>query len=90
MPNITFSVSDDLSLRMKKFSEIKWSTLYRQMIERYLEKLENPNIEQIVELRDRVVKKGFSMDDIPFDKAVEIYKKMRQLEWERAYSIQTD
>ena len=75
---------------MKKFSEIKWSTLYRQIIERYLEKLENPNVEKITELRGRMMKKGFSMDDIPFDKAVEIHKKMRQLEWERTYSIQTD
>ena len=90
MPNITFSVSEDLYKRMKKFSEIKWSTLYRQIIERYLEKLENPNVEKITELRERVIKKGFSMDNIPFDKVVEIYKKMRQLEWERTYSIQTD
>ena len=90
MPNITFSVSEDLYKRMKKFSEIKWTTLYRQIIERYLEKLENPNVEKITELRERIMKKGFSMDDIPFDKAVEIYKKMRQLEWERTYSIQTD
>ena len=90
MPNITFSVSEELYKRMKKFSEIKWSTLYRQIIERYLEKLENPNVEKITELRERVIKKGFSMEDIPFDKAVEIFKKMRQLEWERTYSIQTD
>ena len=90
MPNITFSVSEDLYRRMKKFSEIKWSTLYRQIIERYLEKLENLNIEKITELREKVIIKGFSMDDIPFDKAVEIYKKMRQLEWERTYSIQID
>jgi len=90
MPNITFSVSEDLYKRMKKFSEIKWSTLYRQIIERYLEKFENPNVEKITELRERVMKEGFSMDDIPFDKAVEIYKKMRQLEWERTYLIQID
>lgn len=55
-----------------------------------MDKLENPNIKQITELRERVMKKGFSMDDIPFDNAVEIYKKIRQLEWERTYSIQKD
>jgi len=90
MPNITFSVSEDLYKRMKKFNEIKWSTLYRKMIERYLEKFESPNIENITELRERILKDGISMDDVPFDKAVEIYKKMRELEWERAYSTQTD
>ena len=90
MPNITFSVSEDLYKRMKKFSEIKWATLYRQIIERYLEKLENLNVEKITELSERVIKNGFSMHNIPFDKAVEIYKKMRQLKWERTYSIQID
>ena len=50
----------------------------------------SPILPSTTNWRDRVVKKGFSMDDIPFDKVVEIYKKMRQLEWERAYSIQTD
>lgn len=90
MPNITFSVSEDLYKRMKKFNEIKWSTLYRQMIERYLDRLENLNIEKISELRERVMKEGFSMENIPFDKAIEIYKKIRHLEWERTYSIQTD
>ncbi|KKL68932.1 hypothetical protein LCGC14_2120020 [marine sediment metagenome] len=90
MPNITFSVSEDLYKRMKKFSEIKWTTLYRQIIERYLEKLENLNVEKITELSERVIKNGFSMHNIPFDKAVEIYKKMRQLKWERTYSIQID
>ena len=90
MPNITFSVSEDIYKRMKKFNEIKWSTLYRQTIERYLEKLESPNIENITELRERIRKDGISMEDIPFDKAVEIYKKMRKLEWERAYSTQID
>ena len=90
MPNITFSVSEDLYRRMKKFSEIKWTTLYRQIIERYLEKLENLNVEKITELSERVIKNGFSMHNIPFDKAVEIYKKMRQLKWERTYSIQID
>ena len=90
MPNITFSVSEDIYKRMKKFNEIKWSTLYRKMIERYLEKFESPNIENITELRERILKDGISMDDVPFDKAVEIYKKMRELEWERAYSTQTD
>jgi hypothetical protein len=90
MPNITFSVPEVLYKKMKKYPEIKWTTLYRQMIEKVLEKLEEPHTESILELRERLRKKGFSMEDIPFDKAVELYKKMRELEWERVFSTQTD
>lgn len=86
MPNITFSVSDKLSGRMKKYPEIKWSTLYRKMIEKYLDKLESPNKIPISELRERLQKKRITLDDIPLDKAIETYKKMRELKWERFYS----
>jgi hypothetical protein len=86
MPHITFSVSDELYDRMKKFPEIKWSTLYRQTIIRYLEKFENSNKVPITELKARLEKKGVTFDEIPLDKAIEHYKKMRELEWERPYS----
>ena len=90
MPNITFSVNDELFERMKNFPEIKWTTLYRQTIEAYLDKLESPNSISVAELRDRLKNKGLSFDDLPLDKAIESYKKMRELKWERFYSTQTD
>ena len=62
MPNITFSVTDDLNNRMKKFPESKWSTLYRQIIEQYLEKFENPTSIPIKELRAKLNQKGLSME----------------------------
>ncbi len=89
MPNVTFSVPDELYERMKKYPEIKWSTLYRQMLEKYLDKLDHPNIIPIAELRERLKKKGITMDDIPLGKAIETYNKMRELKWERFYSTQT-
>ena len=90
MPNVTFSVPKELHERMKKFKEIKWSTLYRQLIEQYLEKLENPNVFPITEINERLKKKGITFDDIPLDKAIEYYKKMREMKWERFYSTRTD
>ncbi|MHA1147575.1 MAG: hypothetical protein ACTSR8_04970 [Promethearchaeota archaeon] len=90
MPNITFSVDEKLYTRMKKFPEIKWSTLYRQTIERFLDKFENPNVIPITELRERLKKKGIIFDDIPIDKAIELFKRGREVEWERTFSTQID
>ncbi len=89
MPNITFSVSKELYEKMKKYSEIKWSSLYRKMIEQYIEKLEHSNIQSISELRNQLRKKNISMDDLTHEKIIESYKKMRELEWERFYSTRT-
>ncbi len=89
MPNITFSVSKELYEKMKKYSEIKWSSLYRKMIEQYIEKLEHSNIQLISELRNQLRKKSITMDDLTHEKIIESYKKMRELEWERFYSTRT-
>jgi len=75
MPNITFSVSKDLYEKMKQYPEIKWNTLFLKWIEPYLDKLEYPNIQSISELRDRLRKKGISMDDLTHEKIIESYKK---------------
>ncbi|MBD3255920.1 MAG: hypothetical protein GF383_12560 [Candidatus Lokiarchaeota archaeon] len=75
---------------MKKFPEIKWTTLYRQTIKHYLDKLETPNSVSAEELRTRLAKKGLKLDDLPLNKAIETYKKMRELKWERFYSTQTE
>ena len=89
MPNITFSVSIELYKRMKKYPEIKWSTLYRRMIKNYLDKLEQPNIRSISEIREELRKKNITLEDIPLDKAIETFRKMRELEWKRSYSTRT-
>ena len=40
MANITLSVTDELSQKMKKFPKVKWSAVAREAIEKELEKLE--------------------------------------------------
>ncbi len=39
MPNITLAIPEDIFLLMKKYSEIRWSEVARQAIERYAKKL---------------------------------------------------
>ena len=90
MPNITFSVSKNLYERLKKYPEIKWSTLYRQTIEQYLDKLENPNIISMKDLREKLRKRGITMNDLTHEQVIENIKITRDLEWERTYSTQTD
>jgi len=89
MPNITFSVPDDLYERLKRFPENKWSTLYREAIERYLERFENPEVIGIAELKSKLTQKGITMDDLTHEQVIENYKKIKDLKWERIYSIRT-
>ena len=90
MPEITFSVSDKLYRQMKKHPEIKWTALYRQITKEQLKKLENPDSVPIKELRDRLEKKGLSLKDLSLNKAIESYKKIKDMKWERFYSTQMD
>ena len=40
MTNITLSIDDEIYKRMKKFSEIKWSSFVRNLIAKRVEELE--------------------------------------------------
>lgn len=40
MTNLTLSVSEELSQKMKRFPKVKWSVVAREAIEKELEKLE--------------------------------------------------
>ena len=90
MPNITFSVSEELFERMKNYPEIKWSTLYRQTIEDYLNKFDIPNAIPIKVLRERLKKRGITFDDLTHEQVIESYKKIKELKWERTYSTRMD
>lgn len=73
MPKITFSVSNKLFRKMRKFPEIKWTILFRQTIKNYLDNLENPDTISSRELRMRTEQKGLSFDDLPMEKVIESY-----------------
>jgi len=49
MTNISFSVSEKLLERMKKYPEIKWDIIARAAVKNYLEKLENADNNKEIE-----------------------------------------
>ena len=90
MPNITLSIPEDIYKKMKKYSEIKWSEVIRKAIADYLEKLEESKTEisseeLLNELGDEFKE---SLNKLDFEKAVEGYKRMRENEWKRIFTIQ--
>ena len=92
MPNITLSIPDEIYRKMKKYSEIKWSEVVRKAIVDYLKKLEESKTEistkeLLEELSDDFKK---CLDELDFEKALEGYKKMRDEEWKRISTIQTN
>ena len=90
MPNITLSIPEDIYKKMKKYSEIKWSEVIRKAIVDYLEKLEESKTEisseeLLNELGDEFKE---SLNKLDFEKAIEGYKRMRENEWKRTFTIQ--
>ncbi|MBA7682057.1 hypothetical protein ES703_90403 [subsurface metagenome] len=61
MTDFSFSVSEELLKRMKKYPEIKWETIVRTAVKNYLEKLENADnnkeIESMIKLSELSLKK---------------------------------
>lgn len=92
MPNITLSLPEDLYRKMKKYGEIRWSEVVRKAIAEYLEKLEE--IETEVGSKELLEELGEdfrnSLKELDFEKAVESYEKMKDIEWRRTFTIQTN
>jgi Arc/MetJ-type ribon-helix-helix transcriptional regulator len=92
MPNITLSIPDDIYKKMKKYSEIKWSEVVRKAIVDYLKKLEESKTE--ISTKDLLKELGNdfkkSLDDLELEKAIDGYKKMRDVEWKRISTIRAN
>ncbi len=88
MPNMTTSVPKELFERMRKHREIKWSEVLRRAITDYLRRLEGAGVIDISELRKIVAETRIDLDEIPLQRAIEHYRKMGELEWKRASTIQ--
>ena len=92
MTNITLSLPDEVHLKMKMHKEIRWSEVVRRAITDYIGKLEEKGSEittkdLLEELGDDFRK---NLSELSFEKAEKEYKKMRDTEWKRVSSIQTD
>ena len=88
MANVTLSVPEELYRKMKKRSEIRWSEVARRAIAEELEKLEGPlGFERsMADIRKMLTDAGVDLDSIPLEKAIKHYRRMRELDWKRAYS----
>jgi len=91
MTNITLSLPDEVHLKMKMHKEIRWSEVVRRAITDYIGKLEEKGSEittkdLLEELGDDFRK---NLSELSFEKAEKEYKKMRDAEWKRVFSIQT-
>ena len=85
MANLTVSIPPEIHRKMKLHPEIKWSEVVRRAISNYLEELT-----EVVDASDllKVVEgAGVNIDEIPIGRAIEHYKKMRDLEWKRLSTI---
>ncbi len=92
MTNITLSIHNDVHFKMKTHKEIRWSEVVRRAITDYIGKLEEKGSEistkdLLEELGDDFKK---NLSELSFEKAEKEYKKMRDAEWKRVSSIQTD
>ncbi|ADC66043.1 conserved hypothetical protein [Ferroglobus placidus DSM 10642] len=92
MPNITLSIPEDIYRKIKKYSEIKWSEVIRRAIVDYLKKLEESKTEiSAKELLDELgedFKK--SLNELDFERSVEGYERMRDMEWKRISTIRVN
>ncbi len=92
MTNITLSIPYEVHIKMKMHKEIRWSEVVRKAITDYIGKLEDRGSEittkdLLEELGDDFRK---NLSELSFEKAEKEYKKMRDAEWKRVSSIQTD
>ncbi|MFQ6076352.1 MAG: hypothetical protein ACE5Z5_09515 [Candidatus Bathyarchaeia archaeon] len=83
MPNLTVSIPKDLYERMKRRRDVRWSEVVRRAIREHLDRLELGGVAETRGLMKIIGEAGVSLEEISVDKAVEHYKRMRELEWKR-------
>jgi hypothetical protein len=85
MTNVTFSVDDELHIRMKKHSEIKWSEIFRKAIKDYLTFIERPITISGKDLFNSI---NVSVSDYSAEKEIEVRKEQQKLEKNRTKKLQ--
>ena len=90
MTNLTISIPEPLSKRMKKHSEVKWSEVVRKALTDYVDRLEvaESGVISAEALSKRLKEKCVDVSTIDLDKAIEYYKEGRKLERKRLSMIQ--
>jgi len=86
MPNITFSVPDDLYKKMKDYPYIKWTELYRDAIKNVLDKITTPTSEiSTKEFFENYEKSGYPLPEITIDEIIKTQERIDEIEWERVF-----
>ncbi|HYA77801.1 MAG TPA: hypothetical protein VEF91_03710 [Verrucomicrobiae bacterium] len=90
MTNITISIPEVLSKRMKRHSEVKWSEVVRKALADYVDRLEmsESGVIPAEALARKLREKGIDISTIDLDKAIEHYEEGRKQERKRLSMIQ--
>ena len=90
MTNLTISIPEALSKRMKKHSEVKWSEVVRKALRDYVDRLEviESGVISAEALAEKLKERCIDTSTIDLDKAIEYYEKGRKLERKRLSMIQ--
>jgi post-segregation antitoxin (ccd killing protein) len=90
MVNITVSIPEELYNKMKKYSEVKWSEVVRKALAEYIGRLEvrERGVISSDKLAETLRAANLDLSSISLEKAIEYYKKARELEWKRLSTTQ--
>ncbi len=86
MPEISIEISKGVKNQMNKHKEINWNEVIEKTIKDYLKKLETINSVPIQELRKKLEAEGLNLEKLTHEQNIDLYKKMRDAEWNRTYS----
>jgi hypothetical protein len=90
MTNLTISIPEALSKRMKKHTEVKWSEVVRKALTDYVDHLEvvESGVISAEALSKKLKEKCIDVSTIDLDKAIEYYEEGRRLQRKRLSMIQ--
>ena len=86
MPEISIEISKDVKNQMNKHKEINWNEVIEKTIKDYLKKLETINSVPIQEFRKKLEAEDLNLEKLTHEQNIDLYKKMRDAEWNRTYS----
>lgn len=86
MPEISIEISKDVKNQINKHKEINWNEVLERTIKNYLNKLEKMNSIPIQELRKQLEGEGLNLDKLTHEQNIDLFKKMRDAEWNKTYS----
>lgn len=90
MGKITASLPEELSRKMKRHSEVRWSEVIRKALADYVANLEmaEGGVVSTEELSRRLKEKCVDVSTVDLDKAIEYCEEGRKLAWKRLSTIQ--